>query len=50
MLEDLLAGRRTEIDAINGAIVRLGERHGVDVTANRVVTTLVHQRAKHPKG
>ena len=50
MLEDLLAGRRTEIDAINGEIVRLGERHGVDVTANRVVTTLVHQRAKHPKG
>ncbi len=50
MLEDLLAGRRTEIDAINGAIVRLGERHGVDVTANRVVTTLVHRRAKHPKG
>lgn len=49
MLEDLLAGRRTEIDAINGAIVRLGERHGVDVTANRVATTLVHQRAKHPK-
>jgi 2-dehydropantoate 2-reductase len=48
MLEDLLAGRRTEIDAINGEIVRLGERHGVDVTANRVVTTLVHQRAKHP--
>jgi len=46
MLEDLSAGRSTEIDAINGAIVRLGERHGVDVTANRVVTTLVHQRAK----
>ncbi|MCA1669505.1 MAG: ketopantoate reductase family protein [Thermomicrobia bacterium] len=49
MLEDLLAGRRTEIDAINGAIVRLGERHGIDVTANRVVTTLVHQRAKSAK-
>lgn len=50
MLEDVLAGRRTEIDAINGAIVRLGERHGIDVTANRVVTTLVHQRVKHAKG
>ena len=49
MLEDVLAGRRTEIDAINGAIVRLGERHGIDVTANRVVTTLIHQRAKHAK-
>lgn len=46
MLEDIEAGRTTEIDAINGAVVRLGERHGVDVTGNRVVTTLVHQRAK----
>lgn len=49
MLEDVLAGRRTEIDAINGEIVRLGERHGIDVTANRVVTTLIHQRGKHPE-
>ena len=49
MLEDVLAGRRTEIDAINGAIVRLGERHGVDVTANRIVTTLIHQRSKQGK-
>ena len=45
MLEDVTAGRRTEVDAINGSIVRLGERHGVDVTANRVVTTLIHQRS-----
>lgn len=46
MLEDVTAGRRTEIDAINGAVVRLGDRHGVDVTANRVVTALIHQRAR----
>jgi 2-dehydropantoate 2-reductase len=46
MLEDVSTGRRTEVDAINGAVVRLGDRHGVDVTANRVVTALVHQRAK----
>jgi 2-dehydropantoate 2-reductase len=46
MLEDVSAGRRTEVDAINGAVVRLGDRHGVDVTANRVVTALIHQRAK----
>jgi len=48
MLEDVRAGRRTEIDAINGAVVRLGDRHGVDVTANRVVTALIHQRARQP--
>jgi 2-dehydropantoate 2-reductase len=46
MLEDVAAGRHTEIDAINGAVVRLGDRHGVDVTANRVVTALIHQRAR----
>jgi 2-dehydropantoate 2-reductase len=46
MLEDVSTGRRTEVDAINGAVVRLGDRHGVDVTANRVVTALIHQRAK----
>jgi 2-dehydropantoate 2-reductase len=46
MLEDVSAGRRTEVDAINGAVVRLGDRHGVDVTANRVVTALIHQRAR----
>ena len=46
MLDDVSAGRRTEIDTINGAIVRLGDRHGVDVTANRVVTALIHQHGK----
>lgn len=49
MLADLDAGRVTEIDAINGAIVRLGERHGTDVTANRLVTALVHQRHPRPR-
>jgi len=46
MLQDIDAGRTTEIDTINGAIVRLGERHGVDVTANRLITALVHQRQR----
>jgi 2-dehydropantoate 2-reductase len=50
MLEDLSAGRHTEVDGINGAVVRLGERHGVDVTANRVVTALIHQRSKRSEG
>lgn len=50
MLQDIDAGRVTEIDAINGAIVRLGERHGVDVTANRLVTALVHQRERQKHG
>lgn len=41
MLEDVEAGRKTEIDAANGAIVTLGDEAGIDVSANRLVTTLV---------
>jgi 2-dehydropantoate 2-reductase len=41
MLQDMQKGRRTEIDAINGAIARLGEERGIDCPVNRVLTLLV---------
>jgi len=34
MLEDVTNGRTTEIEAINGSMVRLGEQHGVDTPVN----------------
>ena len=40
LLADRLAGRRTEIDARNGVIVRLGERYGVATPANRMAVAL----------
>jgi len=43
MLQDLGAGRLTEIDYLNGAIVRVAEAHDVQVPANRAVTALVRQ-------
>lgn len=39
--QDLARGRRTEIDHLNGYVVREGERLGVPTPANRVLHTLV---------
>jgi 2-dehydropantoate 2-reductase len=40
-LQDLQAGKRTEIDALNGAIVKLGKKHGVPVPANEIVYHMI---------
>jgi len=42
MLKDVLAGSETEIEWINGSILRLAESTGVDPIYNRAVYTLVH--------
>lgn len=44
MLQDVLRGKRTEIDFINGAVVREAERLGLAVPVNRMLTDLVHAR------
>jgi 2-dehydropantoate 2-reductase len=41
MLQDVEAGRETEIDFLNGAIVAFGERNGVDAPLNRALTQLI---------
>lgn len=41
MLQDILKGKRTEIDYINGAIVRHGEKLHVPTPLNQVVTALI---------
>lgn len=41
MLQDVAAGRRTEVDAICGAVAREGERRGVAAPLNRAMTVLV---------
>lgn len=43
MLQDLDAGRPTEVEYLNGALVRLAEPHAVAVPVNRAVATLVRQ-------
>ena len=42
MLEDVRAGRPTEIDALNGFIVNLAEQQGLMATQNAQVTALIH--------
>ena len=41
MLQDFDAGRRTEIDVINGAVVRAADEQGVAVPLNRAFVALV---------
>jgi 2-dehydropantoate 2-reductase len=37
MFHDLAAGRRLELQALHGTVVKLGERHGVPIPMNRAV-------------
>ena len=46
MLQDLKRGRLTEIDALNGAIARLGVAAGVPTPINALITRLVHTKER----
>ncbi len=46
MLQDIQRGRPTEIDAMNGAVARLGEETGVATPANALITRLVHAKER----
>lgn len=41
MHEDLRRARKTEIDALNGAVVRLGEKHGIACPANAFLARMI---------
>jgi 2-dehydropantoate 2-reductase len=41
MLQDIEAGRPTEVDYINGALVEMGDKHGVPTPVNRTMMYLV---------
>ena len=42
MLQDLERSRRTEVDAINGAVWRRGATHGIKTPMNETLTRLIH--------
>lgn len=50
MLLDLEAGTRTEIDAINGAVVAEAARYRIKVPANQLMTALVRARERGTAG
>jgi 2-dehydropantoate 2-reductase len=47
MLRDLERNRRTEIDALNGAIVKLGEKKNIDTPVNQTIISLIRFREEH---
>lgn len=48
MFYDRLAGRQLECEELTGAVVRLGERHGVPTPGNRAVLTLLRNLGPLP--
>ncbi len=48
MLQDILRGKRTEIDHINGAIIKLGAEYGIETPFNSAVVSMV--KAKESLG
>ncbi|MFX1577776.1 MAG: ketopantoate reductase family protein, partial [Promethearchaeota archaeon] len=42
MLQDILRGRKTEIEFLNGKIVELGTRHKIPTPVNETLTQLIH--------
>jgi 2-dehydropantoate 2-reductase len=41
MLQDILKGKPSEIDVINGAVVRKGLEYGVPTPVNQLLTELI---------
>ena len=41
MRQDLLKGKPTEIDYLNGAVVALGEQFGIDCPVNRALVSII---------
>lgn len=44
MLQDIQRGRKTEIEALNGAVIKLGRCYGVDTPVNQVIVSLLQAK------
>jgi len=50
MLQDILRGKKTEIDAMNGAVVSLGKQLGVSTPVNSLLTRLIKAKERARRG
>ena len=41
MLQDVEAGRKTEVDIFAGVMIKLGKKHNIDVPYNKVLKELI---------
>jgi 2-dehydropantoate 2-reductase len=42
MLQDIEAGRKTEVEVFAGKVVELGKRHGIPTPVNQTVLSIIH--------
>lgn len=50
MQEDLTLGRMTEVDLLNGEIILLAQKHGMQVPINEKITALIKDAEKAANG
>jgi 2-dehydropantoate 2-reductase len=48
MLQDIEAGRKTEVEIFGGKVVALGSAHGVPTPVNETVLRIIHVLEQHP--
>ena len=41
MLQDMIKGRKTEIDYLNGAVVQLGRKYGIKCPVNDTLVRII---------
>jgi len=46
MLRDRLAGKRTEIEQLNGALLRIAQRHGIGLPMHSAIVQIVRLMEK----
>ncbi|MBI2654502.1 2-dehydropantoate 2-reductase [Candidatus Woesearchaeota archaeon] len=43
MLQDLMKGKKTEIDYLNDAVAKLGKKYGIECPANEIMTMIIKE-------